>query len=175
MRNLREILYVVEDERFEKLAGFLILWFRIIFLSKKERTRTNIFQKSAVSQHLLYFLSQKGLHMRFKPGFLSRGAPLHSILWLPWEFSTPLRYCRQPQINTPTEFNGVNLAIPTIKFIFRNLREPGPFSLVMQMTDSEVLFDDVSSLGDFLVTINFKFSSPGEIAKQMFFEHYFTG
>ena len=53
-------------------------------------------------------------------------------------------YGSYPENFQPLWYIVGSLAIPTIKFVFRNLWEPGPFSLVMQMTDAKVLFYDVS-------------------------------
>jgi UDP-glucose-4-epimerase GalE len=50
------------------------------------------------------------------------------------------------------------LAIPAIESIFLDLWEPGPFSVVLQMADAEVLFDNISHLGDSLVTFDFQIS-----------------
>ena len=48
------------------------------------------------------------------------------------------------------------LAIPAIESIFLDLWKPGPFGVVLQMADPEVLFDDVSDLGDFFVSFDFQ-------------------
>jgi hypothetical protein len=46
----------------------------------------------------------------------------------------------QPQINSPTEFNGVNLAIPAVDLVFSDSSEPGLVGPVLQMADAKVLF-----------------------------------
>ena len=93
-----------------------------------------------------------------------------------------------PQINSPTEFNGVNLSIPAVDFVFCDSSKPCLFVPVFQMADAKILFltggireaslrefhwaGDISDFGPqwndlriargkyFFVTFNFIFSLP---------------
>jgi len=49
-----------------------------------------------------------------------------------------------------------SLSIPTIEPVLIDLREPCTLGLILQMADSEVLFDDVSYHGDLLVAFDFQ-------------------
>jgi len=73
------------------------------------------------------------------------------------------------------KFNWVNLPIPTIELIFSNVCKSCPFGMILKVTDSKILFNDVSDFGDFFIPFDFIFSLPGEIAKQMFLEHISLG
>lgn len=44
-----------------------------------------------------------------------------------------------PQINSPTEFNGVYLSIPPVYFVFGDNSEPCLFGPVFQMADAKIL------------------------------------
>lgn len=43
---------------------------------------------------------------------------------------------------------------PAIDFVVFHLSEPGPFGIIIQVTDAKVLFDDIARLGDLLVAFN---------------------
>jgi len=68
-----------------------------------------------------------------------------------WAHLSTLDGGKLENFQAPSDIVG-SLAIPGIKFVFSDICKPSPFGAIVQMADSEILFDDVAHLGDALIS-----------------------
>ena len=71
--------------------------------------------------------------------------------------TTPIKSCKTEELRAPVEVEG-KLSEHGIDNIFNDRGESCPFRSIVQMTEAEILFNNIAFFGYFLISFDFIFS-----------------
>ena len=112
-------------------------------------------QRAESGKEILPVAPKGGLNQVHFPVFQSPGAPL------PLAGNHPVDFEPSPDIIC-------GLPHPAVEFIFSNSGKSGPLPIIVQVTESKVLLNNVSNLGKFLVSAFFEFR---KLCRRSIFSH----